>query len=153
MRLREAESDLVQSVCRDVLEKGDGFRYPDHSGFKRWLYTTTLRKIMQKNAKYRAACRDGGDEASPSAVADEDLFEGYRRFASPSGVAIGREDVHRIETALERLSDDDREVILLSRLAGLSRADVADEMGRTEAGIRNLLHRALAKLAIELRRA
>ena len=36
---------------------------------------------------------------------------------------------------------------MLSRIVGLSRAQIAEETGRTEAAIRNLLPRALARLA------
>jgi hypothetical protein len=65
------------------------------------------------------------------------------RFASPSGVAMGREELERMSAAFEELDPDHKEVILLSRVVGLSRAEVAAEMDRTEASVRNLLHRAL----------
>ena len=41
----ESGSDLVQSVCRDVLENLDRFRYPGEAAFRAWLYATALRKI------------------------------------------------------------------------------------------------------------
>jgi DNA-directed RNA polymerase specialized sigma24 family protein len=48
IRRRESESDLAQSVCREVLEHLDQFQYGDEVGFKRWLYTTALRKILHR---------------------------------------------------------------------------------------------------------
>ena len=41
-------------------------------------------------------------------------------------------------------------MILLSRVVGLSRAEVAQGMARSEASVRDLLHRALSLLAQRL---
>ena len=41
-------------------------------------------------------------------------------------------------------------MILLARVEGLSRAEVAARMERSEGSVRMLLHRALAALAVEL---
>ena len=70
----------------------------------------------------------------------------YARFAAPSRAASSAEEIARIEQAFAGLPEDYREVILLSRVVGLDRASVAREMNRSEDSIRNLLHRALAKL-------
>ena len=70
--------------------------------------------------------------------------------ASPSQEAMGAELLARLEAAFEELAEDEREVVLLSRVAGLSRAEVAQTMGRTENAVRNLLHRTLVKLAEKL---
>ena len=48
------------------------------------------------------------------------------------------------------LPDEYRQVILLARIVGLSHADLAREMGRSETAVRTLLHRALARLAREM---
>ena len=150
VRRREAESDLVQSVCREVLARAAEFRYGGEAGFRHWLYTTALRKILNKREFHTAGRRDVRLEAAAPGGGDGDdavLLDAYGRFASPSRAAIAAEELERIEAAFVHLSDDHREVILLSRVVGLSRAEIAAEMGRTEASVRNLLHRALAHLA------
>jgi hypothetical protein len=43
-----------------------------------------------------------------------------------------------------------REVIALAKIAGLSRAEIGERMGRSETAVRTLLHRALADLAERL---
>jgi RNA polymerase sigma-70 factor (ECF subfamily) len=58
--------------------------------------------------------------------------------------------MERLERALASLTPEYREVILLSRVEGLSRAEVAVRMQRSEGSVRMLLHRALAALAVEL---
>lgn len=144
VRLREGESDIVQSVCREVLQRAPAYRFGGEAGFRHWLFTTAVRKILDKRAFHTAERRDVGREGEALDAADPPA---ELRFASPSGVAIGREELERLAGAFEGLDADHREVILLSRVVGLSRADVAREMDRTEASVRNLLHRALAKLS------
>ncbi|QDU69507.1 RNA polymerase sigma factor [Engelhardtia mirabilis] len=147
LRDREGESDLIQSVCREVLLRADQFRHAGEGAFRAWLYTATLRKIVNRDEFHRAQRR----EAAREEVAQESgLLDVYRRFASPSGVATTAEELARIERAFLTLNDDYREVILLSRIVGLRREEVAREMDRSEASVRNLLHRALAQLAQEL---
>ena len=71
---------------------------------------------------------------------------------TPSRDAIGREEVERLESALDRLSDEHREVIILARIIGLPHADIAEQMDRTASATRKLLGRALTKLIKELDR-
>ncbi len=163
LRAKESSSDLVQSVCRDVLQNIDTFRFPGEAAFRGWLYTTAMRKIADRAEYWSAGKRDAAREAlpvsqrlgagslsAPSAADDELLFDCYRSVCSPSGEAAGREALEHMERAFEKLPDDHREVIVLSRLVGLTRVEIAERMGRTEASIRNLLPRALAELADHL---
>ena len=157
VRERERESDLVQSTCREVLAHGASFRYGGEAGFRHWLYTTALRKLVDKQAYHTAERRDAarvapGVDAAGSGASDADAaaMAAFGRFASPSAVAISDEELERLEAAFARLSDDHREVVLLSRVVGLSRAEVAREMERTEASVRNLLFRALTELSRHL---
>lgn len=150
LRARESSSDLVQSVCRDVLQNLDQFKYPGEAAFRAWLYATALRKVADRAEYWQAQKRDAARDR-PLEGNDEALLAVYRTsFASPSAHAMGREAMERLEDAFERLSEDYREVIVLSRICGLSRAEVAQAMGRTEASVRNLLSRALAELAEHL---
>lgn len=71
---------------------------------------------------------------------------GARVAARVAGIA------HRLESASDVLPDPYREVITLSRIAKLSRAEVAAKMGLTEAAVREMLPRALVALAAALRR-
>jgi RNA polymerase sigma factor (sigma-70 family) len=85
---------------------------------------------------------DGGDAA---------LSQCYSRVLSPSGQAVAAEDARVLERAFDTLPEHYREVISLSRIARMSRAEVAIQMRRTEDSVRNLLSRALAALAEALR--
>jgi RNA polymerase sigma-70 factor (ECF subfamily) len=56
-----------------------------------------------------------------------------------------------LEQAIQRLSEDHRDVILLMKIDGLSAKEVAEQMGRTENAVHLLLSRALKRLAEELK--
>jgi RNA polymerase sigma-70 factor, ECF subfamily len=57
-----------------------------------------------------------------------------------------------LEQALEALPEDQRNVIVLRNLVGLSPGEIADRMGRTEPSIHGLHHRARVALRRELTR-
>ncbi len=149
IRARESESDLVQSVCREVLDHAGRFRHPSESAFKRWLYTTALRKILGRRDYYRAEKRDALREEGASG-SESELLACYQRFSTPSHQALVRDEVERIEGAFDSLSDEQREVVTLAHFVGLSRAEIAAQTGRNEGTVRMILHRALAKVAWQL---
>jgi RNA polymerase sigma-70 factor (ECF subfamily) len=148
VRERESSSDLAQSVCREVLEHADRFAHQTEAGFKQWLYRTALRKICDRH-DYYAAGKRAANEVPLQAHTDSavDLLACYGTFYTPSKHAEAREELSRVESAFDQLPEEYREVIVLSRIVGLSHADIAQQMGRSEGAVRNLLYRALASLA------
>ena len=144
-RAREAVSDVVQSTCRELLTHRERFQFGADNGFRRWLFATALRKVLNKDRLHTRARRDVRRDGGLVALPDEGL-------ASPSAVAGGHELGGLLATSLERLPESYRRVVLLSHLVGLSRREVATAMGRSEASVRNLLNRALAKLGADLGR-
>lgn len=146
---REGVSDVVQSTCRDLVERLDHFKHGGDQAFRHWLYATAARKIADRFAYHGAERRDAKAEVASDAASGV-MGAAFGGLASPSQAAIGAEFLERLQHAFTKLSEDEREAVLLARVAGLSRADLAKSMGRSENGVRNLLHRALAKLAEEL---
>ncbi len=57
-----------------------------------------------------------------------------------------------VRTALARLPDDQRRVVVLRHLVGLSPGEIADQMGRSESSIHGLHHRGRRTLKRELER-
>lgn len=151
VRARESSSDIVQSVCREVIQHADRFQFPSEVAFKQWLYTTALRKIVNRKDFYLAQKRDAQREVhfadGDDSTSDQQLFDCYRSFVSPSRQAMVREEVERVEQAFEGLPDEYREVITLAHVVGLSRAEIAEQMGKSEGAVRVLLHRALARVS------
>lgn len=141
LRARESCSDLVQTVCREVLQNSDRFEWQGEERFRAWLFQTALNKVRDRARFWKAERRDRAaeaDGASPDSVADPRAV-----LSSPSQHAIAHELSEDMEAAFDLLPEDYREVISLSRVLGLPNAEVASQMGRGEGAIRMLLSRAL----------
>lgn len=151
---REGASDVVQSACRDAVLGMHGFRYGGEEGFRKWLFAIAARKVADKFEFHRAQRRDIGREvgatgpyAGTSEAASAIISRLSAVTAGPVEAAEGAEMLQQLEAAMDALEPDERDVVLLSRVAQLSRAEVAAAMGRSEASVRNLLHRTLVKLS------
>jgi len=152
LRQRESASDLVHSVCREVLEELPTLEYRGEAAFRSWLYRAAERKIVDRARFWRARKRDVAREVSPHAVdEDADLLRSYASIHTPSRAAIVHEEVLRLESAFDRLPPHYREVITLARLVGLPHKEMGRQLGRSEGAVRVLLFRALAELSDHLR--
>src|SRR5678815_2282484 len=87
---RESCSDLAQSVCRDVLEHAERFRFGGEAEFRKWLFTTAMRKIADRVEGWRAGKRDGQRER---AGLDEEEILGFAGIYTPSQHAAAREEM------------------------------------------------------------
>jgi RNA polymerase sigma-70 factor (ECF subfamily) len=157
LRTKESSTDLVQSVCREILQHMGRFRHASEEGFRQWLYVTAMRKIRNRYQYYRAGKRDAAleialesPESSGDSGAEGGLLGAYASFCTPSSEAVAREEIERIEKAFDELSDDEREVILLARVVCLTRAAIAKRLDLSEGAVRTRLSRALARLAERL---
>lgn len=142
-------SDIVQSVCREILTGAERFAHHGEDAFRRWLFTTTLRKLSARRDHHAAASRDAVQDALGS-TDQEQLLEAYGRIATPSRQAAVREELERVEAAMETLDEQERSIIVLARIAQIPRDEIARELGIGAGAVRMRLHRALAKLAVAL---
>jgi RNA polymerase sigma-70 factor (ECF subfamily) len=141
VRRRESLSDLVQTVFRELVEALPGLRFDDETKFRNWLYATARNKLRDRLKYYLRDRRDARREELREVLSDA-----YRDLFSPSEVAISNEEIDRIERCLQQLSDEHREIILLSKISRLSAAEIGGIIGRGEGATRALLSRALARL-------
>lgn len=143
LRSREDSCDIVQSVAREVLSHSERFQHGGEVGFREWMFTTAHRKIVNRLEHWRADKRTAQREAQmPEELAGFGV--------SPSRHASVREELAAIEAAFDTLTDEQREVVTLSRLVGMSHAAIAERLGKTEVAVRKVLSRALARLAADL---
>ena len=153
IRAKETSHDIVQSVCREVLQDLDQFEYRGEAAFRHWLYTTTRRKLVDKHRFYNRDRRDVARERDIQAGGDSStdaLAAVYGSLCPPSRAAAAREELAHVEAAFDELPDDYREVITMSRIVGLSHREIAARLGRSEQATRQLLARAVARLSSEL---
>lgn len=156
IRGKESIRDVVQSVCVEVLRDKASFEYRGEERFRAWLFKHALHKIINKNEHWQRECRDV-DRERPIAMNESDdgspeLADLYATLASPSRVLQSREAEAEFEAAFATLPEDYREAITLHRLVGLSHAEIAERMGRSEGAVRNLVHRGMARLSLALDR-
>lgn len=149
---RESASDLAQSVFREVLMDVDRIELRGEDAFRNWLFMQATRKVLDR-AKYLG--RDRRDvereqpipEAGPEADA---LLACYATIVSPSQHVAAKEELVRIEGAVHRLPENQRDAVTMSRLMGLSYPQIAEQMQTTESAVRGLVARGLAALSSEL---
>jgi RNA polymerase sigma-70 factor (ECF subfamily) len=149
VRNHESCSDLVQSVCREVLAGADAFEYRGEGPFRSWLFRTALNKILERTRHLTAQKRDVRRKTTQSAI---DYGSLPALDPTASQLVAAAEFGERMERAFDGLSDDHRHVIALSRIVGLSHAEIAADMGRSEGAVRVLLSRALVAYTAALDR-
>lgn len=146
MREKLTAPDLVQSVCREVLEDLSAFEFRGEAPFRHWLYVRAENKLRENHRFQKAAKRDAGREV---ALPDGSTFlPAYRQMVSPSQQYEVKEAMRRVEAAFDQLPDDYREAVTLHKLCGLSHQEIAERMGRSEGAVRNLVYRGISRLAL-----
>lgn len=147
IRARESCSDLVQSVCVEVLNDIDAFEYRSEGQFRKWLYMTALRKVLDREKHYGRHKRDVSLEVP---LVDE---KQNATDSTPSHAAIRNEEQERLERAFDQLPEDHRVVISLVSYLDLTYPEVGEIMKRSPDACRVLHNRALARLGILLQKS
>ncbi|MCA8964751.1 MAG: sigma-70 family RNA polymerase sigma factor [Planctomycetes bacterium] len=152
LRARESVSDVCQSLAGDLLLDLGRETFDDLGAFRAFLRRAALNKIVDK-CRHHGREKRGGDrqaDLSPSVAEGLGLAQALRALPSPSQVAIGQERAERLELAMQRLPDDQRQVVSMKQLCGMSHEEIAVVLGRSETACRMLLHRGMVRLAREL---
>ncbi len=134
-RLGDAElaEDLTGTVFARMLEAIRADRAWNTS-FQGWLYRIAHNLIVDYVRRAQQGERAGLDERL--AADDED----------PSRVVERRLEHERLRRALARLTEEQARVIVSKFADGLSNAEIARLMGKTEGAIKSLQFRAVATL-------
>lgn len=131
---RHLAEDLLQETFLRVWRSRREYRAAMR--FRAWLFTIARRLVI--------------DWARQERVAWEDESAVVQRLAAPERAEHeheARELLARVGRALARLAPAQREVLLLSRLGGMSAEEIAEVTGSTPGAVRVALHRALRRLA------
>jgi RNA polymerase sigma-70 factor (ECF subfamily) len=147
---KESSDDLVQSVCREVLQNVARFEYQGEAAFRNWLYQAALRKIIDRQRYYKAEKRDAAREVAAlgtSSMSSGEFAVLASSIHTPSRDAAMHEEIARLEQGFNQLAEADRRVIRMIYIEGFSHAQVAEALGCTEVNSRKMLSRALARLS------
>lgn len=145
LRAREDTVDVVQSTVRELLAESR-FEWRSEAEFRGWLFQAALNKLREK-ARFHGAGKRAADREVPR---DAEYVDDPHDARTPSRIAMGHEALHTLETAFTRLTEPQREVLTLARIAGLPHAVIAARLGKSEVAVRQLLVRAMAALGAAL---
>ncbi len=84
------------------------------------------------------------------AAADLDTFDVATDAPSPERNAVARDTLRKLQVALDHLPPRCREVVVLRRIEGLSRHEIADRLGITERTVADHITRGMCAIADEL---
>jgi RNA polymerase sigma-70 factor (ECF subfamily) len=151
LRSKLESVDLVQDVLASALKDLGNFTYKTEGDFVRWLSKIAENRLRDNLDKLHADKRD---------IRREVRFNTYRptleeSFTSalepidattPSAIISKREEFDKLAKAIDTLKPEYREVIVLTKVEGLSYKEIGDKLGRSADAVRMLFSRAMAAL-------
>jgi len=147
----EAEArDLVQNAFIKAYQGLDTFRLD--SSFYTWLYRIAMNLAIDSCRKRRRRKTGSFDEAIAARDEDGEMLE-LHHVDGPAEALHRKELRQRIFAAMEELTEEQREVLLLREVEGLSYAEISESMGIPEGTVMSRLFYARKKMQALLRDA
>lgn len=150
--------DVVQDALIQALGSLNDFTYRNEGDFLRWLCRIAENTFHDVLDKFHAEKRDirrkiwfTGEETTT----DRGSFgiAGPLQTTTPSVLLSRKEQLDRLERAMDNLKPEYREVIVLSRIEKLSHEEIAARLDRSKGAVAMLLSRALVALTAAYRNA
>jgi RNA polymerase sigma-70 factor (ECF subfamily) len=149
LRSQMQSMDLVQDALMGAFRDLGGFSYRNEGDFLRWVSKIAENRLRDHLERMHMKKRDIRKEVPLSISGDDDSYHPANEpveSVTPSIIMSHREDLNRLELAMDKLKPEYREVIVLSRIEGLTHEQIADRMGKTPGAVRMLLVRALSSI-------
>jgi RNA polymerase sigma-70 factor, ECF subfamily len=146
-------SDIVQDVLIEANQRLTEYLKKPDMPFHLWLRHLAQDRIIDTHRRHRLAQRRSVDREQPiarPAWADESSASLVAQLVdterTPTSEAIRLELQRRLNAAVDQLSEDDREIILMRHHEALSNQEVAHALHLTEAAASMRYLRALRRL-------
>jgi RNA polymerase sigma-70 factor (ECF subfamily) len=139
---RTDAEDMAGQVFLRALEAITTYRWKG-TPFQAWLFRIAHNLLVDSLRRHARR---------PSEPLDETFPDGAR-FADPEGWLVEKVTRESLLLAIEHLTELQRHVIILKFGAGLSNAEVAHVLGRTEGAVKALQHSGLRSLQRRLAKA
>ncbi len=142
LRLQGAEDpeDLVNEVLLGAFRGLAGFA-GDETAWRTWVFAIAHRRLVDDRRKRSRRV---------STASLECLGEWEPMDPGADGAALGRVELSRLRASCERLSPDQRDVVLLRLVADMSLEQVAEALGKSTGAVKALQRRGLDALRAEL---
>jgi RNA polymerase sigma-70 factor (ECF subfamily) len=145
-------SDVVQDVLLEADQKLGDYLQKRPLPFYPWLRQIAKDRLIELHRHHVRAQKRTVLREEPLALglSDESLHQLFKRFAasgsSPSARLLRKEAREQIQFALTRLSEPDREILILRHLEKMSAAEIAGVLGIKEGAVHTRQLRALQRL-------
>ena len=152
LRSKLESMDLVQEVLISALGDLGDFTYRTEGDFVRWLSRVTENRLRDNLDKLHAVKRDIRKEVRLNShrIATEDSFVAAAEpidTTTPSAIMSKSEEFDKLAKAIDTLKPEYREVIVLTKIEGLSYRKIGDKLGKSADAIRMLVSRAMGALS------
>jgi len=157
LRSKLESMDLVQDVLIHALRGLDGFTYKNEGDFVRWLSKIAENELRGSLRKLHADKRDirkvvrFDDDRSATEGRDAEMPAPVDH-TTPSVIMSKRDDLARLEQAIDGLKPEYRKVIVLTKIDGLSYNEMGEKLGKSDDAVRKLVSRAMAELTLAFKR-
>jgi RNA polymerase sigma-70 factor (ECF subfamily) len=152
LRSKLESMDLVQEVFIHALDGLGDFTYENEGDFVRWLskiaenaFRDNLDKLHADKRDIRKERRLGGD--GPTTGGRFFGAAGPIDATTPSAIMSKREDLARLEEAIDKLRPEYRRVILLAKIEELSYSQIGERLGKSAGAVKMIISRAIVELA------
>ena len=153
LRVKLDSMDLVQDVLLDALRGLRGFTYENEGDFLRWLSRIAQNALGHHVEKLHANKRDIRKEVRFDALRPTtrgrlaDISEPID-FTTPSVIMARKEELDKLERAIDTLKPEHKEVIVLAKIEGLSYKEIGERLGKSADAVGMLLSRAMVALTM-----
>jgi RNA polymerase sigma-70 factor (ECF subfamily) len=151
LRTKLESMDLVQDAFISALRSLENFTYKNEGDFLRWVSKIAENRLRDNLDKLHADKRDIRQEIplnNRSATQETSVgISGPVDTTTPSVMMSRREELNKLEKAMDKLKPEYREVITLTKIEGLSYKEAGQRLGKNADAVRMLLSRAVAALS------
>jgi RNA polymerase sigma-70 factor, ECF subfamily len=141
----ELAHDLVQETFLRIVQRLDS--YDDQGKFEAWLFrilVNLVRDYGRSKSRHPTKSTVVESDGQRSDITDDMP----NNLGTPFDPLMHREDVDRLHEALRKLSEGDRQILLLRHFADMPFKDIARTMNCPIGTVLARAHRALGKLRV-----
>lgn len=131
---RELSEDLVQNVFVRVLKYRTLYR--GEGEFRSWLFHIARNVSHDQYRKKRIQATDSVENWQDRIGSDDNRFTAYQKD----------EDLELLSLAMDRLPEDKREILLLSKFQEKKYKEIGDQLGFSEGTVKVRVYRAMQEL-------
>ena len=152
LRSKLESMDIVQDTLIHALSGLDDFTYKNEGDFVRWLSTIAENVLRGNLKKLHAGKRDIRREVpldghGPTTGSRLVVNPGPIDATTPSVIMSRKEELEKLEKAIDQLKPEYREVIVLTKIERLSYKEISERLGKSNDAVRKLISRAILALA------